>query len=295
MRKSGFKVKGIAFLRPSYRRFPFLLLLAYSGLASINSFGQGNLLISPRRIVFEGDKKTQELNLANTGKDTSTYLISMMEIRMTEEGAFVEITEPDPGQNFASKYLRFFPRTVTLAPNEAQTVKIQLTKTSALAPGEYRSHIYFRAVPKPVALGDDVGASTDSNITVKLTPVFGITIPAIIRIGESNTQVSLSNIAFDVVGDTMPRISLALNRTGNMSAYGDIAVTHVSDNGKITPVGTARGVAIYSPNLIRRFNFDLDRTTSVNFKKGKLHVEYITAEDRGKGVVKPMAEADLQL
>lgn len=274
MRKSGFIVKFLKSSRARHKRHSALLFLAFT-LLSVNSKAQGNLLISPRRIVFEGDKKTQELNLANTGKDTATYLISMMEIRMTEEGAFEEITAPDPGQNFASKYLRFFPRTVTLAPNEAQTVKVQLIKTSQLTPGEYRSHIYFRAIPKMNALGETSAANADSGITVRLTPVFGITIPAIIRIGEPNTQVSLSDVAFQVVGDTLPKISMVLHRTGNMSSYGDILVTHISPDGKTTEAGSARGVAVYTPNALRKFQFDLDKNSKINFRKGKLKVTYV--------------------
>lgn len=250
-------------------------LITLSVFSSIDTNAQGNLLISPRRLVFDGDKKTQELNLANTGKDTAKYLISIVEIRMKEDGAFEEIKEPDPGQNFASRYLRFFPRSVTLAPNEAQTVKVQLTKSSELQPGEYRSHIYFRAIPNAAPLGDNAAAK-DSGITVRLTPVFGITIPVLIRSGESNTQVQLSDLAFKIVSDTIPHISMTLNRTGNMSAYGDIIVEYISPKGTITEVGTARGVAIYTPNALRRFQFDLNKNTGVNFKGGKLHVTYVS-------------------
>src|SRR5687768_12576640 len=131
MFKTGYKLKNIR-PRLSGRFIIFPGIVALALCAAETSNGQGNLLISPRRIVFDGDKKTQELNLANTGQDTAKYLISLVEIRMKEDGAFEEIKEPDAGQNFASKYLRYYPRTVTLAPNEAQTVKVQLSKTSDL-------------------------------------------------------------------------------------------------------------------------------------------------------------------
>src|SRR5476651_1473462 len=72
---------------------------------------QGNLIIMPRRVVFEGAKRTQELNLANTGKDTAKYVISVVEYRMKHDGNFELITQPDSGQNFADKNFRFFPRT----------------------------------------------------------------------------------------------------------------------------------------------------------------------------------------
>ncbi len=110
---------------------------------------------SPRkRVVFEGSKRSMDLNLANTGQDTATYSISIVQIRMKEDGGFETITEPDPGQLFADKNIRYFPRSVILGPNEAQVVKVQVTRTNELSPGEYRSHFYFRAVPKAKPLGE---------------------------------------------------------------------------------------------------------------------------------------------
>jgi P pilus assembly chaperone PapD len=44
-----------------------LLLL----IGNATAFAQGDLLISPLRIIFEGSKKSQEISLANVGKDTA--------------------------------------------------------------------------------------------------------------------------------------------------------------------------------------------------------------------------------
>lgn len=288
MFRSAFLLKSDILELRKYFVCSFLIFLL---VASTKTMGQGNLLVSPKRLVFDETKKNMEINLANTGKDTARYLVSIMEIRMTENGSFEEITVPDSGQNFASKNLRFFPRTVTLGPNEAQTVKVQLIKSNLLAPGEYRSHIYFRAIPNEKPLGEGE-AVKDTSIVVKLTPVFGITIPVIIRVGESTTKVNLSDVSLKIIGDTIPRISMALNRTGNMSAYGNIVVELVSPNGKVTPVGAANGVSIYTPNHIRRFQFDLDKTPGINYHAGKLHISY-TTEANNSPVL--LAETEYQL
>ncbi len=188
-------------------------LLSAAGLILIQVFfpfntrAQGNLLITPKRAVFEGNKRSMDLNLANVGDDTATYAISLVQIRMTEEGGFETITEPDEGQLFASPYLRFFPRSVTLGPNEAQTVKIQLVKAGTLAPGEYRSHVYFRAVPEEKPLGEEEVTPQDpASISVKLVPIFGITIPAIIRVGKPDVSVTLSDLALRFENDTIPKL-----------------------------------------------------------------------------------------
>ena len=240
---------------------------------------QGNLLITPRRVVFEGQKRTQDLNLANTGIDTAKYNVSIIQYRMREDGSFEEITTPDAGQNFADKNLRFFPRSVTLAPNEAQVVKMQVTRADQLSPGEYRSHIYFRAVPKQTALGTEEVKKDSTSIGVKLIPIFGITIPVIIRVGESTTKVNLSDVKLEIISDTIPRLEFAFNRTGNMSVYGDILVEHISPTTVITQVGTVRGIAVYTPNSVRRFQMELDKKAKVDFHSGNLKITYTSQSD----------------
>lgn len=233
---------------------------------------QGNLLVTPKRIVFEGTKRSEELNLANIGKDSATYEISFIQIRMKEDGSVEKITEPDSAQLFADKYLRFFPRSVTLAPNEAQTVKVQIIRTAEIAPGEYRSHLYFRAVPTEKPLGEKE-VKKDSSISVRIVPIFGISLPVIIRSGESNTQIKLSDISV-IEKDKVPALQMTFNRKGNMSVYGDVFVDHISTDGKVSRVGVVRGLAVYTPNSSRNFNLPLNKATGVNFHSGKLHVTY---------------------
>jgi len=281
---------------PPWRFVSFLVLLAGTTclmfLSPTDVAAQGNLLITPRRIVFEGSKRSLDLNLANTGRDTATYAVSLVQIRMKEDGGFETITEPDPGQRFADRYIRFFPRRVTLGPNEAQVVKIQLIRSNELAEGEYRSHFYFRAIPSVRPLGEEEAGKDTTSISVRLTPIFGITIPVIIRVGESTAKVSLSDLALDIKDNAGPRIKMAFNRTGNMSFYGDLAVDHITDQGKVTRVGIANGVAIYTPNTRRQFQFNLNKVEGVDFRSGKLRVTYSAPSD-----VKPAkyAEAELKL
>jgi hypothetical protein len=268
----------------------FVLLSLFS---SHETIAQGNLLIMPRRVVFEGSKKSEELTLVNTGKDTSKYVVSIVQIRMKDDGSFEQVTKPDSGQYFADKYLRFFPRTVTLGPNETQLVKMQLTRAEKLSPGEYRSHIYFRAIPAEKPLGEkDVKKDTSTAVSIQLKPVFGITIPVIIRVGDNTTKVKLSDLSLDIVKDSIHKLNMIFKRTGNMSVYGDIAVDYISSQGKTTRVGDIRGIAVYTPLINRKFQFNLERVAGVDWHSGKLHVVYVAPVDV-KAV--KIAEAELLL
>jgi len=256
-----------------------------------NTRAQGNLLITPKRVVFEGNKRSMDLNLANIGDDTATYAISLIQIKMTDEGGFEAVTEPEAGQRFASPYIRYFPRTVTLGPNEAQTVKLQLVRSSTLETGEYRSHLYFRAVPveKPLG-GEEETVSDPSSISVKLTPIFGITIPAIIKIGQPAVSVTITDPVLRFENDTLPRLGIVFNRTGDYSSYGDLAIDHVSPQGTVTRVGVANGVAVYTPNTIRRFEVTLINTKDVDLTTGRLLITYSAPSD-----VKPEKYAEAVL
>jgi hypothetical protein len=77
-----------------------------------------------------------------------------------------------------------------------------------------------------------------------------------------------------------------------MSAYGDLAIYHTSSQGKETRVGIANGVAIYTPNKSRIFQFNLNRVDGVDYKSGKLRAVFSAPSD-----VKPVryAEAEISL
>jgi hypothetical protein len=266
-------------IQPRVLFFCSIALLSVFLPTAVNA--QGNLMITPRRLVFEGQRKSQELNLANTGRDTARFLISMIEIRMKPDGSFEQITAPDSGQFFASPFLRLFPRTVTLGPNEVQTVKVQLTRSSQLTAGEYRSHIYFRAVPAEQPLGEVI-PSDSTGFSLRLTPIFGISIPVIVRVGTTAPVVSLSGAALEVLPDQTPLLHLAFNRSGNASVYGDLAIDYIPNQGKTIRVGEVKGIAVYTPTASRQVKIALNKTVDLSKKTGKLRIVYSASSDESK-------------
>jgi hypothetical protein len=251
----------------------FLLLLNTTLICS-SSLAQGDVQIYPKRIVFDGSKRAQELSIANSGKDTARYAISVIQIRMKKDGSFETIDRPDKGQNFADKNFRFFPRTVVLAPNEAQTVKIQLLKFNELAAGEYRSHLYFRAESEKKPLGSRDSIINNSSIAVRIVPTYGISIPVIIRSGEPTTEINLSQLHFTWEKDTIPLLDFDVHRSGNMSVYGDITVDYLSPDGKEIRVCSVKGMSVYTPNTVRHFRLPLQKHPGVNYSQGSLHIVY---------------------
>lgn len=254
------------------------LLLAMLTIPQV-SHAQGNLLITPRRVVFDGSRRVMDITLANTGIDTATYNISLIQYRMNQDGSFTEITEPDPGQRFADGNLRFFPRRVTLAPNEAQMVKIQVTKLNTLEPGEYRSHAYFRSVPIVTALGEEQENVDSTALSIQLIPIFGISIPVIIRVGAEDISVSITDMQLETTPENTKRLNIKINREGNMSVYGDIKVTHIAPNGAETVLSNINGLAVYTPNTSRAVSIELNPEKEIDYSTGKLVVTFVGQSD----------------
>ena len=268
----------------------FLITIALLGLF-LQSMAQGDLLVTPTRVVFDGNKQKEELNLVNIGADTASYSISFVQYNMKEDGSFVIIDKQDSGQMFADPFLRIFPRKVTLAPREPQVVILQYRRRSDMAEGEYRSHLHFRAEKNSQPLGMANAKPDTTQVKVQLIPVFGVTIPVIIRVGNVNVSATLNNLTMETQQDTIHFLRFTINRTGNISIYGDLVVTYTSSEGKVFEVGKMKGVGVYTNINKRHMSIKLN-IASLNLTSGKLEVKYLSHEEPKKAVV--YAEGELK-
>ena len=256
-----------------------IFLLFFLCIISIHASSQGDLLITPHRVVLEDNKQIEEIMVANIGLDTAFYAISLIEYRMTDDGSLEEITEPMPGQKFASPILRYFPRSIELAPNESQVVRIQVRRRPGLEEGEYRSHLYFRAIPKEEPQGNETPATDSTGIGIRLIPIYGISIPVIVRIGNLSASCTIGELALEQKEEGSPVLKLVLNRQGTKSVYGDLTVDYVSPTGERINVGKVRGIAVYTPNTVRHFSMPLTVPEGVNLNNGKLVVRFSDANE----------------
>lgn len=276
------------------KRNSILFVVFVLGLVG-QSFAQGggDLVISPKRVVFEGKKQKQELFLINNGSETATYSVSFTQRNMKEDGGFEVIQTPDSGQLFADPYLRIFPRTVTLTPGEGQVIMLQCKRNSEMKAGEYRSHLYFRSEKDYTALGQKNPKLDSTQLSVQLVPIFGMSIPIIIRVGEVNMNTSLSDLKVEMHHDSAPMLKLTINRTGNISVYGNLTVEFVPERGKSREIAKSNGISVYTNINKRMVSVKLDELHGLSLKNGKLKVRYTSRPDDPKYIV--YAEAELEL
>ena len=251
--------------------------------------------MAPTRVVFEGRTRSTELTLLNIGKQSATYRISFTHLRMSENGDLKEIAQPESGDAFADDLIRYSPRQVRLEPNVSQTIRLQVRKPEKLAEGEYRSHLLFRAVPPEGAIpANSVEAEGKAaGYSIRLTPIYGVSIPVIVRHGQTSVRVALTDLAIkpaEKPGDGSA-LELKIRREGNQSVYGNLRVTFLPSTGRENVVGVLNGLAVYTPNSERLVRILLQPPPGVVMAHGRLRVTYAKAEQGGDR----MAEADTPL
>lgn len=255
------------------KKLRIYLILLMSGVI-LSSKGQGDLLITPTRVVFQGNKQKEELNLVNVGADTAVYVVSFVQYNMKEDGSFVQIDKPDSGQMFSDPFLRIYPRRVTLAPREPQVIQIQFRKKSGMTDGEYRSHLYFRADKETKPLGDISESSDTTTLSVQLIPVFGLSIPVIIRTGDVTLNVQLEDLQLQYQNDSLPFLNFSIRREGNISVYGDLKAEYIPEKGNVMEIGSMRGVGVYTSIQKRLMAFRLQSLTDKIRIGGKIRLTY---------------------
>lgn len=238
--------------------------------------GGGDLLVAPTRIVLDGARGT-EVILNNVGATPATYRISLELRRMTSVGALDEVSEAEasPRERQVLTLIRYAPRRVVLPPNQPQAVRLGAMIPADLPDGEYRAHLLFRAIPeaRPV----EAAAAPAAGVAIQITPIYGVTIPVIVRKGNLTATAGIANVHFgqDQHG---PTLGLELSRSGTRSVYGDVRVTKP---GVVEPLLVAKGIAVY-PEVDRR-EVELPIAAELRSRlSGPVKVGYYaTAEDGG--------------
>lgn len=274
-----------------------VLVSPFLGSAALAQ-GVGNVTITPTRVVFEKRTRSEVISLLNRGSEPATYRVSVVNMRMLDNGSFQRIKEGEvalEGEKFAKGMFRYAPRQVVLEPGAVQRLRILLRKPPDLPEGEYRSHLFIQAVPK-AGTGRSVEADTgEDGFKVRLTIIPGVTLPVIIRHGNLSATATLSEFSLTPAaeGKSTPELSFRINRKGDRSLYGDLVATYYpADQKKGVVVSQINLIAIYSPNASRTVAMRLTVPKDVELAKGRIEVTYTTPPPEG---AKLMATGELAI
>jgi len=268
-----------ASMRRTIRSAAFLAAFTtLSVTAPVNA--QGDLLVAPTRVVLDGSRGT-EVILSNIGSEEATYRIGLELRRMAENGRLVPVekAEANDTEEAALGMIRYAPRRIALPPGQPQAVRLAARPGAELPDGEYRVHMSFKAIPKPREV-TDAPPPQGGGVAIQLIPIYGVTIPIIVRHGRLEAQVAINQPRV-VQTEDGPQLALTLSRAGDSSTYGELRVTKP---GVKDPLVVSRGLAIYPELGSREVRIPLTAEQEASLT-GQLRFEYREMPEAGGGVI----------
>jgi len=243
------------------------------------SAGVGDLLVAPTRIILDGRKGT-EIILNNIGEEPATYRVSVEFRRMLKDGSLEDVKDPSAAEKLAEEMIIYAPRRVTLAPREPQAIRIAARAPQGIADGEYRIHLLFRAVPPPEPVVSEAAAKQVKGVSFQLRPIYGVTIPVIVRLGNLQATAGISDVQIDKSAAGRA-ISLELSRSGTRSTFGEVRVLK---RGVKDPIALQRAVAVYTEVGKRRVLVPVDDRFKGEIA-GPVTVQYAETYEDGSRVI----------
>lgn len=198
----------------------FILLALLSGAA------YANISLSPFYIEFDANSsnRSAQVRFTNTTNRNQTYNIRMVNFAQSSDGGYVPISTPRDGNPFASTYLEFSPRVVSLEPGESQVVRLLRRGMAGVPDGEYVSHLMIQEdaanVPSAPSGGD--------GLIINLRPIYGVSIPVMIEKGKLSSTARVAGTKILRDGDKYVA-DITVERFGNRSFRGTLIVR---DNGR---------------------------------------------------------------
>ncbi len=258
------------FIRSPRRIAGAVATLAAALAAPTPIAAQGDLLIAPTRLVLDG-RGGGEVILSNIGSREATYRVSLELRRMTSEGELVPVEQAAAtiAEQAALEMVRYAPRRVTLPPDQPQAIRISARPGAELPDGEYRVHMSFAALPQVQAISPSSEALPETGFAINLVPIYGITMPVIIRKGELEVTAGLANPRIEQAPEG-PAFRVDITRSGSASLYGDLLVYR---QGADEPAFVARGIGVYPEIDSRHSTFSL-LPEQAEAMRGPVRVEF---------------------
>lgn len=244
-----------------------------------------DLLVAPTRVIINGSGNA-EVVLSNIGAAPATYRISAELRRMQPNGDFADVAESDANaaEKAALEMLRYAPRRITLQPGQPQAIRLSARLAPDLADGEYRVHMSFRAVPPALPPEEAREQLSAGQLAIRLTPVYGISIPVFIRKGQLESGATLANPRLVENADGK-WLELEMRRTGQRSPYGEILGKRGGEQ-----IFGLKGIAIYPEVTSRTVRIPLT-AEQIEKLNGPIRIEYRELPENGGQLITELTTA----
>jgi len=223
-------------------RFRFVsLVVALGGAAPVA--GQG-VLVAPHAVYIDHARRNGTVTLYNPNPEPAEITISTaFGYPVTDSlGHFAlrTVEHPDSMLPSAAEWVQAFPRRLTIASLERQTVRLLVTPPAGLPDGEYWARLIISARGGRLPIG---GVGDTAAVRVQLNLVVNTNIGVAYRKGPVATGVALSNLRVRIRRDSV-EVWSRLERRLTAAYVGTVRATLVDSTGKVRSTLSAP-IAVY--------------------------------------------------
>jgi len=223
-------------------RFRFVsLVVALGGAAPVA--GQG-VLVAPHAVYIDHARRNGTVTLYNPNPEPAEITISTaFGYPVTDSlGHFAlrTVEHPDSMLPSAAEWVQAFPRRLTIASLERQTVRLLVTPPAGLPDGEYWARLIISARGGRLPIG---GVGDTAAVRVRLNLVVNTNIGVAYRKGPVATGVALSNLRVRIRRDSV-EVWSRLERRLTAAYVGTVRATLVDSTGKVRSTLSAP-IAVY--------------------------------------------------
>jgi hypothetical protein len=214
------------------RRRALWLAAALAGVSASAAAAQG-VMVAPHAVYIDHRVRSGSVLLYNPGTEPVEVTIStLFGYPATDSAGNImlrTVETPDSMLPSALQWIQAFPRRLTVAPLERQTVRLLARPPASLGDGEYwvRLVIAAKAGQVPVTGVQDTTA-IQIGLTLEVRTIIGVSY----RKGTVATGVGLSNVRAQIAGDSLVTWS-RLERRGNAAFVGTVRGTLVDSTGAV--------------------------------------------------------------
>lgn len=220
-------------------------LLALAALAPAAPLRAQGVLVAPHTIFIDHRARSGSISLYNPGNDPVEIELKIFFAYVVSDSAgqfeLRSVETPDSTMPSAAGWLQTFPRIVTLAGRETQTVRLLARPPANLPDGEYWARLMVSARNQPPA----ATAPTDSTgVSVGLDLEVRTVLPMLYRKGTVSTGVRVDSLTLTrVQGDSL-ELRAHLTRTGNAAYIGQVRAAVVDSAGTVV-ASNKSPIAVY--------------------------------------------------
>jgi hypothetical protein len=191
------------------------------------------VLVAPHYLVMDHRTRSGLVTVYNPGSESIEVTIgTLFGYPVTDStGQFTLLTpeQPDSSLPSATGWVEAYPRRLSLAPRERQTVRLLGRPPAALKDGEYWTRLVVTAKGGTLPV---TGVADTASIRVGLTLEVRTILPVFYRKGALETGVSISDVRTSVAGDSL-EIRARLKRHGSAAFLGTLRGSLVDSTGSV--------------------------------------------------------------